>query len=153
MDLIACIVCVFLGAAVYAGSFRYDIFTYDPVGGGGFPRILAVLIIVCGLLIGLQHFARQRALVKAGGAPQPLLQITGKVKELALMLVALILYALFMETIGYVVSTLLLVSGLLYIQHERGVKRLVGTPVAIVAGLYVIFVFVLQIRMPTGLLI
>lgn len=153
MDLIVCIACILLGGAVYAASPRYDIFTYDPVGGGGFPRILAVLIIICGLLIGLQHFIKQRAAVKAGSESQPLIKITGKVKELALMVVALILYALLMETIGYVVSTLLLVSGLMYIQHERGVKRLVGTPVAIVAGLYVIFAVILQIRMPAGLLI
>ncbi len=153
MDLIVCIVCILLGGAVYTASFRYDVFTYDPVGGGGFPRILAVLIIICGLLIGLQHFIKQKALAKAGDAPQPLIKITGKVKELALMVVALIFYALFMETIGYVVSTLLLVSGLMYIQHERGVKRLIGTPVAIVAGLYVIFALILQIRMPAGLLI
>lgn len=114
---------------------------------------MAVVIIVCGILIGIQHFAKQKALDKSGGTHKPIFKLKGKVRELALMLAVLILYALFMERIGYAVSTVLLLSGLMYIQHERGVKRLILTPVVIVGGLYVIFVFMLQIRMPAGFLI
>ncbi|HWQ79091.1 MAG TPA: tripartite tricarboxylate transporter TctB family protein [Anaerovoracaceae bacterium] len=155
MDLITSIICIVLGVAVYAISGSYDIFTYDPVGGGGFPRLLAVVIIICGILIGIQYFLKQKkkkteAAVEKGSQKKPL---RGKPKEPLLMVASLIIYSLVMEPLGYVVSTLLLVSGLMFIQHERGVRRLVVVPVAVVAALYLIFDIVLGIKMPNGLLI
>lgn len=155
MNLIASICSIILGVAVYVISSSYDIFTYDPVGGGGFPRLLAVVIIICGILIGMQHFKKPKKKkaedADEKGSPKKLLK--GSPKEPLLMVVSLILYSLVMEHIGYVVSTLLLVSALMFIQHERGVKRLVVVPVVVVAALYIIFDIILGINMPTGFLI
>lgn len=157
MNLITSIVSIILGIAVYVISSNYDIFTYDPVGGGGFPRLLAVLIIICGILIGIEHFKKPKKKKAEAldadekGSPKKLLK--GSPKEPVLMVASLILYSLVMEHLGYVVSTLLLVSGLMFIQHERGIKRLVVVPVVVVAALYLIFDIILGINLPNGLLI
>lgn len=146
MDLILGILCIILGIGIFVISGNYDVYTYDPLGGGGFPRLLAVLIILCGIAIAVQYFMGKKA-GKEQKLPKGNWILAGK------LLISLIVYVLVVERVGYLVSTVILVSLLLYWQDIKNKKKLLLCTGVIVGVLYVLFAFVLQVKLPTGILI
>ena len=146
MDLILGLVSIAVSIIVFTVSFRYDNYMYDVVGGGGFPRMLAAIIILCSLAIMGQHLSER----KKGLAKKP---DKGDTKAAVSLVLAVLVYILVLEHVGYLVTTVALVAFLLWIQGERSRKTLVTSTAVICSLLYVIFVLVLKVKLPQGFLI
>ncbi len=145
-DLWLGIFCLLGGTALYFYSSNYDNFSYDVVGGGGFPRLLAIIIFACGLLIGAEVFFKRKNTTESKKAP-------GNYGAAIKMFVSVLVYIMILTHVGYVVSTLALTAVLLYIQNVKDIKKLTLYSVVIVAALYLLFRVVLAVKLPTGILI
>lgn len=146
MDLILGLVSIVVSVIVFVVSFNYDNYMYDVVGGGGFPKMLAGIIILCSLAIIGQYLSdKKKGLVKESKK--------GDTKAAVSLVLGVLVYILVLEHVGYLVTTVILVAFLLWIQGERNKKTLIVSTVAICGLLYVIFVLVLKVKLPQGFLI
>lgn len=146
MDLILGIVGIVLSGIVFIVSSNYDNYMYDVVGGGGFPRILAGIVIICCIAIIAQYLTSKKK-------KKPEEDPKKDTRAALLLVIGVIAYTLLLETVGYLVCTLVMVAYLLWIQGERRPKVLLTSTCVICGFLYIIFVLVLQVKMPTGFLI
>jgi len=160
MDIILGLSSFALGTAIYFYSHQYDDYLYDMVGGGAFPRLLAVIFIICGIVIVLEYFMKARK----GRPPKARLpeedtkpeenggktQTGGDNRLVIQSAVCILVYLLIMETVGYVVSTFLLSVSLLYLLKIRNWKKLLLYSGVNVAVLYLIFGVLLQVRLSSG---
>lgn len=150
MDLVLGIVSIILSVIVFVVSFNYDNYMYDVVGGGGFPKMLAVIIILCSLVIIGQHFAEKKH-KKPKEETNP--GRKGNNKAAVSLTVGVLAYILALETVGYLVCTVILTGFLLWVQKVRKPRVLLTATCTICGFLYVIFVLVLKVKLPTGFLI
>lgn len=145
MEMVLGLMGILLSLVVFVVSKGYDIYMYDVVGGGGFPRMLAGIMILC--CIGM--IAQAAAAGRAGKESRK----TGDNKTAFLLVVGVLIYILLLETVGYLSCMIVLVAYLLWIQGERNPKVLGASTVVICGLLYVIFVLILRVKLPTGFLI
>lgn len=148
MDLVLGIVSIILSVIVFMVSFNYDNYMYDVVGGGGFPKMLAVILILCSLAIIGQYIVKKKQV-----EPEEKKKQKGDNKAAFLLVAGVLVYILALETVGYLVCMVALVAFLLWIQKVRNPKVLVTSTITICGFLYVIFVVVLNVKLPTGFLI
>jgi hypothetical protein len=149
MDYGLGIISILLGCAtfVYSGRYNVDMYLYDMIGAGVFPRLCAVILVICGLEVIYEERVRRKKAQKSENAK------TGNSILVYKCIGCIALYVLFMEKIGYVVSTFTLAGLLLYLQGVKDWKRLLGNSFSIVAVLYVVFVLILNVKFPSGFLI
>lgn len=145
MDLILGLVSIAVSVIVFVVSFNYDNYMYDVVGGGGFPKMLAVIIILCSLAIIGQYLSQKKGQVKKPDK--------GDTRAAVSLVLGVLVYILVLEHVGYLVTTVLLVAFLLWIQGERNKKTLITSTAVICGLLYAIFVLVLKVKLPQGFLI
>ncbi|MCC8025259.1 MAG: tripartite tricarboxylate transporter TctB family protein [Clostridium sp.] len=150
MDLVLGIVSIVLSVIVFVVSFNYDNYMYDVVGGGGFPKMLAVIIILCSLgMIGQYIADRKHKKPEKETKPEQ----KGNSRAAISLTAGVLVYILALETVGYLVCTVILVGFLLWVQKVRNPKVLLASTCTICGFLYVIFVLVLKVKLPTGFLI
>lgn len=133
---------------VYAGSF--PAMRGVAYGPDLFPRVIAVLMGVGGatLIVGaLRPAGRQPWLQLAEWARQPRSYVL-----FAAVVGSMVFYIVASGRLGFLLSTFLMMSGLL--QVTRGPGRLVSSLVvaaAVSAGLYLIFARMLRVPLPFGI--
>jgi putative tricarboxylic transport membrane protein len=72
--------------------------------------------------------------------------------KISLVLAVLILYALFLERLGFILTTFVLLSFLLGVNEEKNWPRAVGVASAAALGSFAIFELWLKVRLPKGIL-
>ena len=72
-------------------------------------------------------------------------------EKISLVLAALVFYALFLETLGFLITTFLLMSFLLRLDEEMGRLRVLVTAGAAALGSFALFELWLKIRLPKGI--
>ena len=90
------------------------------MGPGFFPTFAAILMVLVNglsLVLNYMHYAKD----KAKGVKEELVQKTATNDQLRVMMVLAIIavYIFFMPIVGYVISTLVVVNGLLFILKVR----------------------------------
>ncbi len=153
LDLYLGAISVALGGWVYwyAGRYNIPVMQFDTGGGEVFPRIMSAGLIVCGIVVIASELRRRRNAAAAGETPKA--GTGGDIRIVAGVIGSIVVYILILEKAGFIVTSLLLTAGLLLLQGLRDVKKLLYYSVGIVGVLYVLFVLILQVKMPTGLLI
>ncbi len=115
----------------------------DVIGPAFFPRILTVLGIVLGIVLFVQGATRE----KTDGPEERGSDLTALVPA-AMLLV----YALVMEWLGFVLATVpFLVIAFRYLGHPSWLGA-TGYSAAITATVFVLFQYLLDIRLPFGML-
>ncbi|GAK03001.1 hypothetical protein JCM19037_1278 [Geomicrobium sp. JCM 19037] len=71
----------------------------------------------------------------------------------AMLLLSFILYVIFIPILGFFTSTVLFFIGINYYLKSRKWWEMTILPVVVISLIYFIFVFFLQVNIPTGLLI
>lgn len=152
-NLYSAVVFVVFGAFVYIGSFWIPATSSDVLGSRFFPRVVAVIIILLGMiqvvssmrLIKLQQ--PEQAAPQAGGVNRPLL-LTGA---------ALFVYYVLVLQIGFVITSvlyLLFQGSVLMDKESLGNKRqlliLILVSVILPIAINAIFWNVFQIALPKG---
>lgn len=147
LDQIAAIVLLSLSAYVIAQSLRMPQWVEFAPGFGFFPFWLGVLMAILSVLL-LIDAARRPA---AHDEPNPFPKGTALLAVLGSM-VALCAYALLLETLGYILTTLFSVAFLMGVVQRDSWRTTLLTAVIVTALLYVIFQVLLGIRLPAGFL-
>lgn len=140
-ELIPAIVWLGVGTAIAAGAYHLGIGALNSPGPGLFPFVIGLSMAGLSLSVaatGLWTAAPPAAKTHRRAAPA------------IAVIVALILYALALERIGFLLCTLLFLTGLLGVLGRRNWPVAVAASVFITAGSYLIFAKFLKINLPVG---
>jgi len=112
----------------------------DPVGPRGFPGLLGLVILACGVALVLVPRAEPDAAERGALAPRPLLG--------AIALTAL--YLAILEPVGYLLATPPYLAGLLLVQGRVPARTLLLTALGVPAVLYALFAVAMRVPLPMG---
>jgi hypothetical protein len=152
----AAIAQLLLGAITAVLSLQLPLGTLHLPGSGLFPLALGVLLVLLSAIqLGRLLLARRAAAAAAppAAAPQPAAPKPaapdGAMRRVALFMAVVAASTALLQLVGYVISSLLLMLGLLGV---LGVRWRVAALVAVLsaAGAHVLFVLWLKIPMPPG---
>ena len=132
-----------LGAAVYWNTLSFPKLPDGTPGPSLFPQILSVLLVVSGLILILES-RRSRtdeavsyqgiAILKAGG-----------------VLVGVAAYIVLVERLGFLLTSGLLLAGLMLMLNVR-VRIAIPVAVVVAVGCVILFEKILRVPLPPGLL-
>jgi putative tricarboxylic transport membrane protein len=141
---------VWLGLAILIciGSLRLSLGSFQNPGPGFFPFIAG---LVMGVLAAMLYFQARRSASSAKETKQPLWTNHGGVKKIVLTTIALLVYAIGMDYLGFLISTFIFFVFLLRtIEPQRW--GLVILESLLASGIsYVIFEIWLQAQLPRGI--
>jgi putative tricarboxylic transport membrane protein len=146
-------VCTIIGALgyLYAASQLPEHSIGDPLGPTIFPAIIGLGLLGSGLLLMLETYNKRQA---ATAVAAPAESSEGRPRQLILVGVFLwtAMYYVAFEPVGYIISTIVFLMGLLSYFH-RG-KNLINIAVAVgfTAFAFTLFDQFLGVSMPPGLL-
>ncbi len=132
---------------VYAYDLRASALD-DLVGPGGMPRAYGWVMVLLGAALCLVTLATRRT-AETGA------EWTGQGRRIAWAAGLLgigILYLLVVKTLGYLLSMMLLIAATMVYHGERPSAKMIGTAIFGGIVLWALFVFVLGVSMPPGLL-
>lgn len=133
---------VSLAMLVMAWGYTAPI-SYDPIGPRPYPMMILILLAILTAIIAFRpaKFTEKIEL----GLNKPI------IKNLVICTIALTLYSIFFETLGYIVSTALTawVMGLLF--GGKWHKALIAS-VVMAVGTYYLFMGPLEVSLPSGIL-
>ena len=154
-DMVGGIAAVLIGAVYlyFAHQLRVSALD-DTLGPSGMPRILGWLMIALGAVLMVQAFAAGRA-VAVAAQPAEKGEWEGQGRKIAYAAGLLVIgaaYLFVVETLGYLISiALLIIATATYL--GAGFKgRVVAIGVLGAVFLYAMFVALLGVRMPAGIL-
>lgn len=128
--------------AIFLTIYGYDLeapFSYEPIGPKAFPLIIAFALGLCGIIL----------IIKGGNpiTPNP----KGANIRIFIMLVFIAIYAFTFQWLGFVISTIIMVT---LVGHLFGAKWWHATCAGIVIGIgfFVLFDKLLDVILPVGIL-
>ncbi len=138
-DLWAGLMFIAFGIAFMVFSQQYQLGTAAKMGPGYFPTILGALLALLGAAISFSAFSKHTPRAKVAKVGW---------RELGLILLAVILFAATLPSMGIVIALLVLVFVSSLASHEFSVKyTLIGTVVLLIIT-YVVFVKGLELQFP-----
>jgi putative tricarboxylic transport membrane protein len=148
VDRAVALVLVGLGLGVLALAFQLPPATAaDPVGPRGFPALLGLVILACGVALGVLRRraptadAPEDAEARGVLAPRPLLGAIGLTAA----------YLAVLEPAGYLLATPPYLAALLLVQRGRVTPRaFVLTVLGVPAVLYALFAVAMRVPLPPG---
>jgi tripartite tricarboxylate transporter TctB family protein len=133
------------------------------VSARAFPMIVGVALIISGLIVAVEEFRDSRKQVgEAVDEPLPadsatLEDLTGdELEEVTswrdfwIAFAAITAMAIFMDEVGFIIASVLLVAGLAIYFERRNIVRNIVVAVAYAAVLFYLFDSVFEIRLPSG---
>lgn len=141
-----------LGIWVIADSYRMGPKSFNNPGPGLYPFILGVLLCLLAIPLcagSLKDFRKVNTINKEGrGATGS----QGHLKELGVAIACLFSYYLFLEVLGFLLTSFLFLFGLFWIGNPRK-WLLISLSSALTVGLaYLVFSIILKTPFPSGLL-
>ena len=134
------IVSIFIGGFFYFLTMDFPELKNNELGPAFLPRIYCGLLIIFGLILfiqGLLDKNKEAEKVKTFGY--------------ALMSMAIVfLYILVLPYVGFYISTVLAMLGLLIFSKVRRVLLLVSVPIGAVLFVYLVFELMLKVQIPKG---
>ncbi len=146
-DRISGVFWLFLGLFVCIESYRLGLGTLHKPGPGFLFFWTSIFLIIMSIVVLIRAWSSM-------GTEEPGASIFGKEKprKIVLVLLSLFLYAIFMETVGFIPMTLLLFIYLLGIIEKKSWFYTIFTSVVVTVAAYLIFETWLQSQLPKGLL-
>jgi hypothetical protein len=141
---------ILIGGAISILSWRIDLGSFREPGPGFVAVASGISLVVIGVIMTLQKTFSTGVSDTGPGSSRPLLHRQSL--RLVYTLGLLAGYGLVLETLGYIVTTSLLMFGLFY---DRGANRFVPSVLASVltVGLtYLVFDTWLRVQLPRGIL-
>ncbi len=128
-------------------SYRLGLGTLHKPGPGFLFFWTSIFLIVMSVVVLIRAWSSM-------GAEEPEASIFGKEKprKIVLVLLALFLYAIFMEMVGFIPITLLLFVYLLGIIEKKGWFYTIFVSIGVTVTAYLIFETWLQSQLPKGIL-
>jgi putative tricarboxylic transport membrane protein len=145
-------ICAIVGALIYlfADSRIPDPVISDPLGPKVFPMLIGIGLLISGVLILIE------SLKKNGLPAKPAETSTVNQKDLGIILVAMVIWTIVyytaFEPVGYIISTVVYLFGLLLFFHPKKHVKNALISVIFTAVAYATFAKFLGVSMPAGLL-
>ena len=118
---------------------------YAALSPSHYPRLIAIVLAIFGAAIAVRGF-----LTKATAHASDLRMDAGR--RILLMFFLLGLYALILQPLGFIIASALALCCLLWLAGERRFWLILMLAIIVPTGLYVFFVKVARIPIPTGIL-
>jgi len=145
VDLGVGIFFVVLGLFVVYAAQDLAVFTRNSPGPGFLPRGLAIIFIVTGSVLAVKQFVRP----STGSAPSMDPAGTGRVVAIFVLLGIVIAT---MEPLGFIVSMLILMAGVMFGIERTFTKTAILTVALVPVAFWTLFAVLLGVRLPEGLL-
>jgi hypothetical protein len=120
-------------------SRQYQMGTAAKMGPGYFPTILGGLMAVLGLMILVPSLSKRGPEVRVNRID---------LKSIALILIAVAVYAATLPKLGFIVSLFLLIMIASYASHEFNLKTSLISAVVLLGFSYLVFVKGLELQFP-----
>lgn len=141
VDRAVALALVGLGLGVLALAFQLPHATAaDPVGPRGFPALLGLVVLVCGVTLGVVPQKAGDAEPRGALAPRPLFGAIGLTAA----------YLAVLEPAGYLLATPPFLAGLLLVQGRVAPRAFVLAVLGIPVVLYALFAVAMRVPLPPG---
>jgi putative tricarboxylic transport membrane protein len=150
--------CAVIGAVIYlyADSQLPLVRIGDPLGPKIFPAIIGGGLLLSGLLLMLETYRKRQQIVSVSAAPAAMQPHAPADRQrpgvLICMLAWTVVYYFAFEPVGYLVSTVIFLLGLLTMFHRRKPLTNLAVALGFTAVIYTIFTQLLHVPMPQGVL-
>ncbi len=147
-------VCILVLAAAYAWATEQlpSLEIGDPLGPKAFPRLLTVGLVICAIVLLIEIVKGRKPASPDAISMTPGASRTGVYAIVAGVTVWTFLFFLAFEWLGYVLATSLYLVVMFTYFHRGKWKTNVLTAVGFGAGSYFMFVHLLGVNLPAGLL-
>jgi len=150
-DFVGGMVAIALGSLYLFFSFRQRVSALaDTIGPAGMPKVLGILMVSLGIILCVQAIYQSRKSVVPASA-----EWDGEARKIfrafGLVVVAVI-YLFMLAFLGYVLSIALLLASLAFYLGAAFSWRMIIIAAAGAAMLWAIFVILLDVPMPVGIL-
>lgn len=151
-DLLIAVLVLVASAAFYvAAAYVYEPTRRDPIGEGGLPQILAIVMALASLVVIVQRLWRWRRelgnVVETEGLEDDPNYPASPVRPMLVWLLAMA-YVAVLPIVSFRVATPLLLAGGLLLWDERDWRIIVGVAVLLTAGIWALFEMVLGFILP-----
>ena len=137
-----------LGIFICIGSLKLSVGSFQSPGPGLLPFICGALLGILSLIVYLQT-RRSRS---AKESEKPFWKNKNRVWKVLLTFIVLLTYAIVMESLGFLISTTILIAFLLWaIEPQRWYIVIFGSLLTSLAA-YTLFELLLKLPLPQGLL-
>jgi putative tricarboxylic transport membrane protein len=145
-DLCSSLFFFLFGVSFIIGSLSYPTWDRYGPGPGFFPLLLGVLFSALSLLLLIRSVARQEeGDKKEGGSQFPILRAV-------VYLFVLFGFYFFFERLGFILTLFLFMSGVLYLFGRRSIRSSLSISVLATFFAYLVFVKLLSVPLPPGIL-
>ena len=146
-DIVSSLACIGLGILFVVGSFNYGDIRKEIPNPGLFPLLGGTILLILSL-VNLSILLRK----KDSGQHETFFPYRFSLKRLLLAVFSLIVFVVALEYLGYIIASLLLTVFLLrFIEPQKWAVNLT-TSVLVTTFFYMIFIFLLKVQLPKGIL-
>ena len=149
-DMIPAFIWIFIGLAVMAVSYQMSLGTLHTPGPGLLPFLLGSLLIIVSLPIFVGSLLRFRRTVP--GTVEAGIWAEVEFKNVLIILIALVAYALLLERLGFLLTAFLFLFVLFATFDRRKWFFAFGVSLITILVTYALFVMALRVELPSGLL-
>lgn len=147
VEAVAGAVVLAIGITFLVAASRFSFLLQGIPGPGFLPLLISLGIVASGLALIVSAFRHDRQ--QANPIPWPPLSGWLRVGG---MLAAMVVSFLLLETLGFVLVTILFMAALVYGLGERSWPILTTVPVLSAVGLYMVFAVWLRVPLPKGII-
>lgn len=119
------------------------------MGPGVWPMILSIVMILLSVILMVQTLVRPRP----EGEEKPIDFASSGMKRIYILVGLLALFCLLIKLFGFYVAIVYLIPSVMFLLGERRPAMLIGLTVGIVVFIVIVFVVLLQLKMPGGILL
>jgi hypothetical protein len=135
------------GAVLYFSQPLKEIVSMDSAGPAAMPTIIAWLMIAIG---GVHVWGAWNAIKKNPSAAKT--EKKSGMGRVVVICAACLIYYFFLDSVGYIVMTPLLMMVIMGSVGSRDVKKILGMSLGTTMVLFCIFYFFLKVNLPLGIL-
>lgn len=138
-DICFSIILLLFTGFIYQQTYKF------PKEAALFPRIFTVALAILTLILLFKSLKAMKS-IKAEEVEE--VKKTQNYKSPTLIVVGLVVYALVLKILGYIISTFLLSSYVIYVLGYKDVKKMVLTSAVGTGLIYVVFKTILGVNLP-----
>jgi putative tricarboxylic transport membrane protein len=121
----------------------------DPIGPKAFPYIIATGMIIVGLILSLKQ---EQLTEKNRAVIFDLKTEKGLMIDIGYTCLAGIIFGLILEPVGYLISTFLFMTAMMFITNGRRIVYNISIGLLFAVTTYVLFFVLLEVSLPRGIL-
>jgi putative tricarboxylic transport membrane protein len=147
-DLGSGLLCLFIGLGFVMGGVKMGLGPLNTPGAGFFPAVIGGIFSALSIALLITTFIGK---IRAGEKQRFWKEKNSWVK-ISLALLSLIFYMLFLESLGYIITTVIFVFFLLKFVGKKGWRISIVMAVLVSLSSYALFKMALGVSLPRGLM-